>query len=31
MEATIVKDKAVPVSQICAGAYATDCKEYGIS
>ncbi len=30
MEATIVKDKFVPVSQICAGKFAADCREYGI-
>jgi D-xylose transport system substrate-binding protein len=31
MNATIVADKAVPASQLCAGAYAADCKKYGIS
>jgi D-xylose transport system substrate-binding protein len=31
MDATIVKDKFVPTSQLCAGAVAADCKKYGIS
>jgi hypothetical protein len=30
MEATIVKDKFVPASQICTGKYAADCTKYGI-
>ncbi len=30
MESTIIKDKFVPASQICAGKYAADCKKYGI-
>jgi D-xylose transport system substrate-binding protein len=31
MSSTIVKDQFVPTSQLCAGAYAADCKKYGIS
>jgi len=31
MNATIVKDKFVPTSQLCAGKYAADCKAAGIS
>jgi D-xylose transport system substrate-binding protein len=30
IESTIVKDKFVPASQICAGKFAADCKKYGI-
>jgi D-xylose transport system substrate-binding protein len=30
MEKTIVHDKFVPASQICAGGYASDCTRYGI-
>ena len=30
MEATVVADGFVPVSQLCAGAYAADCTTYGI-
>jgi D-xylose transport system substrate-binding protein len=30
MESTIVKDKFVPASQICAGKYAADCTKFGI-
>jgi D-xylose transport system substrate-binding protein len=28
---TIVKDNFVPTAQLCAGAYAAECKKYGIS
>ena len=31
MNSTVVKDNFVPASQLCAGAYAGDCKKYGIS
>lgn len=31
MAQTIVKDKFVPIKQLCAGSVATDCKKYGIS
>jgi D-xylose transport system substrate-binding protein len=31
MESTIIKDKFVPASQLCAGKFATYCKTYGIS
>jgi D-xylose transport system substrate-binding protein len=31
MESTIIKDKFVPASQLCTGAYATYCKADGIS
>jgi D-xylose transport system substrate-binding protein len=31
MNSTIVKDKFVPVTQLCSGAYATDCKAAGIT
>ncbi len=31
MEATVIKDKFVPAAQLCAGAYASDCKQFGIS
>jgi D-xylose transport system substrate-binding protein len=31
MKATIIADKFVPTSQLCAGSYAADCKKYGIS
>jgi D-xylose transport system substrate-binding protein len=31
MNATIVKDKFVPTTQLCAGKYAADCKAAGIS
>jgi D-xylose transport system substrate-binding protein len=31
VEATVIKDNFVPASQLCAGAYAADCKKYGIS
>jgi D-xylose transport system substrate-binding protein len=30
MDATVVKDNFVPVSSLCAGSYATDCKAAGI-
>jgi D-xylose transport system substrate-binding protein len=30
MEKTIIADKFVPASQICAGSYAADCTKYGI-
>jgi D-xylose transport system substrate-binding protein len=31
MKDTIVKDKFVPTSQLCAGSYSSACKKYGIS
>jgi D-xylose transport system substrate-binding protein len=31
MKDTIVKDNFVPTTQLCSGAYAADCKKYGIS
>jgi D-xylose transport system substrate-binding protein len=31
MNATIIKDKFVPAAQLCAGAYAADCKAAGIA
>jgi D-xylose transport system substrate-binding protein len=31
MQATVIADKFVPASQLCAGSYAADCKKYGIS
>ena len=31
MNATIVKDNFVPVSQLCSGSYAADCKAAGIN
>jgi D-xylose transport system substrate-binding protein len=31
MNSTIVKDKFVPVTQLCSGNYATDCKAAGIT
>ena len=31
MDATIIKDNFVPASQLCAGAYAADCRKAGIS
>ncbi len=31
MASTVIKDKFVPASQLCAGSYAADCKKYGIS
>jgi D-xylose transport system substrate-binding protein len=31
MESTIIKDKFVPASQLCAGSFATYCKADGIS
>lgn len=31
MKSTVVADKFVPTKQLCAGAYAADCKKYGIS
>jgi D-xylose transport system substrate-binding protein len=31
MNSTIVKDKFVPVAQLCSGNYATDCKAAGIN
>ncbi len=31
MQDTVIKDNFVPASQLCAGTYAKDCKEYGIS
>jgi D-xylose transport system substrate-binding protein len=30
MESTVISDGFVPASQLCAGAYATDCTTYGI-
>jgi len=30
MNSTIIKDNFVPASQLCAGTYATYCKQYGI-
>jgi D-xylose transport system substrate-binding protein len=30
MESTVVKDKAISVSALCAGSVATDCSKYGI-
>lgn len=30
MKNTVVKDRFVPVKQLCAGHYAADCKKYGI-
>jgi hypothetical protein len=31
MNSTIVADNFVPAAQLCAGAYATECKKYGIT
>jgi len=31
MEATVIKDNFVPAAQLCAGAYAAACKQFGIS
>ena len=31
MNATIIKDKFVPASQLCKGSYAAECKKAGIS
>ena len=31
VQSTVIADKFVPATQLCAGAYATDCKKYGIS
>ena len=31
MNSTIVKDKFVPVTQLCSGNYAADCKAAGIT
>jgi D-xylose transport system substrate-binding protein len=31
IQSTIVHDKFVPASQLCAGSYKADCKKYGIS
>ncbi len=31
MNATVIADKFVPASQLCAGAYATPCKDAGIT
>jgi D-xylose transport system substrate-binding protein len=31
MQATVIKDGFVPASQLCAGKFAADCKQYGIS
>jgi len=31
MNATVIKDNFVPAAQLCAGAYASDCKAAGIS
>jgi D-xylose transport system substrate-binding protein len=31
VQATVIKDNFVPAHQLCAGAYAADCKKYGIS
>jgi len=31
MEATVIKDKFVPASQLCTGQYASACKKAGIS
>ena len=30
MQSTIIADKFVPASQLCAGSYAADCSKYGI-
>jgi D-xylose transport system substrate-binding protein len=30
VEKTVVKDQFVPASEICAGAYQSDCKKYGV-
>lgn len=30
MESTVIADKFVPASQLCAGSYAADCTKYGI-
>ncbi len=31
VESTVIADKAIPASQLCAGSYAADCTKYGIS
>jgi D-xylose transport system substrate-binding protein len=31
MEATVVKDNFVTAAQLCAGTYASHCKQFGIS
>jgi D-xylose transport system substrate-binding protein len=31
MQSTVIADKFVPASQLCAGKYASACKKYGIS
>jgi D-xylose transport system substrate-binding protein len=31
VQSTVIKDNFVPASQLCAGAYAADCKKYGIA
>jgi len=31
MNSTVIADKFVPASQLCAGSFATDCKDAGIS
>jgi D-xylose transport system substrate-binding protein len=31
LQATVIKDNFVPAHQLCTGAYAADCKKYGIS
>jgi D-xylose transport system substrate-binding protein len=31
MNSTVIADKFVPASQLCAGSYATDCKNAGIT
>jgi D-xylose transport system substrate-binding protein len=31
VESTVIKDKFVPASSLCAGKFAADCKKYGIS
>jgi D-xylose transport system substrate-binding protein len=30
MESTVIKDKFVPVAQLCSGNFASDCTKYGI-
>jgi D-xylose transport system substrate-binding protein len=31
MNATIIKDNFVPAKQLCAGSYAAECKQAGIT
>jgi D-xylose transport system substrate-binding protein len=31
VQSTVIKDNFVPASQLCTGAYAADCKKYGIA